>query len=52
MWRWRSRNNNEIGRLSRNFNAMTREIQKLMEQSEKEQKAKRRYELKVLQSPD
>ena len=44
------RNNNEIGRLSRNFNAMTREIQKLMEQSEKEQKAKRRYELKVLQS--
>ena len=29
---------------------MTRKIQKLMEQSEKEQKAKRRYELKVLQS--
>ncbi len=42
--------NNEIGSLSRSFNNMTREIQNLMEQSEKEQKAKRRYELKVLQS--
>ena len=44
------RENNEIGRLSRNFNTMTREIQNLMEQSEKEQQAKRKYELKVLQS--
>lgn len=44
------RDNNEIGRLSRNFNTMTREIQNLMEQTEKEQRAKRRYELKVLQS--
>ena len=45
-----ARDNNEIGRLTRNFNTMTSEIQKLMEQSEEEQKAKRKYELKVLQS--
>ena len=44
------RENNEIGRLSRKFNSMTREIQKLMEESEREQRAKRRYELKALQS--
>ena len=44
------RDNNEIGRLSRNFNTMTEEIQKLMKQSEEEQKAKRKYELKVLQA--
>lgn len=44
------RENNEIGRLSRKFNTMTREIQKLMEQSEREQRAKRKYELKALQS--
>ena len=44
------RDNNEIGRLGRNFNTMTEEIQKLMKQSEEEQKAKRKYELKVLQA--
>lgn len=44
------RDNNEIGRLSRSFNTMTREIQNLMEQTAKEQRAKRKYELKVLQS--
>ena len=41
---------NEIGSLSRSFNIMTEEIQKLMKQSEREQRAKRKYELRVLQS--
>lgn len=41
---------NEIGRLSRNFNMMTNEIQNLMEQSAREQRAKRKYELKALQA--
>jgi two-component system sensor histidine kinase YesM len=41
---------NEIGRLSRSFNIMTGEIQKLMEQTEQEQKAKRKNELKALQN--
>ncbi len=41
---------NEIGRLTRSFNIMTEEIQKLMEESEREQQAKRKNELKVLQN--
>ena len=44
------KDNNEIGRLTRSFNLMTEEIRKLMEQSEREQRAKRKYELRVLQS--
>lgn len=42
--------NNEIGSLTRSFQIMTGEIQNLMRQSEQEQRAKRKYELKVLQS--
>ncbi len=41
---------NEIGRLARSFNLMTEEIQKLMEQSAREQQAKRMNELKALQN--
>ncbi len=41
---------NEIGRLSQNFNRMTNEIQNLMEQSAREQRTKRKYELKALQA--
>lgn len=44
------KDDNEIGRLTRSFNLMTEEIRKLMEQSEREQRAKRKYELRVLQS--
>jgi len=44
------RDANEIGRLSRNFNLMTEEIKKLMEQSAREEQAKRRSELKALQA--
>jgi len=44
------RDANEIGRLSRNFNMMTEEIQKLMEKNAKEEQAKRRSELKALQA--
>lgn len=41
---------NEIGRLSRNFNMMTEEIQKLMKKNAEEEKAKRKSELKALQA--
>ncbi len=44
------RDSNEIGSLTRSFNIMTEEIQNLMRQSEQEQRAKRKYELKALQS--
>lgn len=44
------RDNSEIGSLTRSFNIMTEEIQNLMKQSEREQRAKRKYELKALQS--
>ncbi len=44
------RDDNEIGSLTRSFNIMTEEIQNLMRQSEQEQRAKRKYELKALQS--
>lgn len=44
------RDGNEIGSLTRSFNIMTEEIQNLMRQSEQEQRAKRKYELKALQS--
>lgn len=44
------REDNEIRRLSKNFNMMTEEIQKLMEQSEKQQRVKRKNELKALQA--
>ncbi len=45
-----NREENEIGSLTRSFRLMTGEIQNLMRQSEQEQRAKRKYELKVLQS--
>ena len=41
---------NEIGSLTRSFNVMTHRIQDLMEQNVKEQEAKRKSELKALQS--
>lgn len=41
---------NEIGCLTESFNAMTGRIQELMEQNVEEQKAKRKSELKALQS--
>ena len=44
------RDSSEIGSLTRSFNIMTEEIQNLMKQSEREQRAKRKYELKALQS--
>ena len=44
------RDANEIGRLTHSFNLMTEEIENLMVQSEKEQRAKRKYELRVLQA--
>lgn len=44
------RDKNEIGSLGQSFNIMTDEIQKLMEQNIAEQKAKRKSELKALQS--
>ena len=44
------RDGNEIGSLTRSFNIMTEEIQNLMHQTEREQRAKRKYELKALQS--
>ncbi|AFC33196.1 putative two-component sensor histidine kinase [Paenibacillus mucilaginosus 3016] len=40
----------EVGRLSRRFNLMVARIRELMEQSVKEQEAKRKSELEVLQS--
>lgn len=40
----------EIGSLSKSFNIMTKEIQKLMEENIYEQKQKRKSELKALQS--
>ncbi len=43
-------NKNEIGDLSHTFNAMTREINQLMEENVKEQKLKRHSELKALQA--
>ena len=44
------RADNEIGSLSRSFNLMTEEIQNLMRESAREQRAKRKYELRALQS--
>lgn len=41
---------NEIGSLTKSFNVMTHRIQDLMEQNVKEQEAKRKSELKALQS--
>lgn len=41
---------NEIGSLTRSFNVMTHRIQELMEQNIREQEAKRKSELKALQS--
>ncbi len=41
---------NEIGSLTRSFNVMTHRIQDLMEQNVKDQEAKRKSELKALQS--
>lgn len=41
---------NEIGSLTRSFNVMTHRIQELMEQNVKDQEAKRKSELKALQS--
>ena len=41
---------NEIGSLTRTFNDMTEKIQELMQQNIEEQKAKRKSELKALQS--
>ena len=41
---------NEIGSLSRSFNVMTHRIQELMEQNVRDQEAKRKSELKALQS--
>lgn len=41
---------NEIGSLTRTFNDMTKKIQELMQQNIEEQKAKRKSELKALQS--
>ena len=41
---------NEIGSLTKSFNMMTHRIQDLMEQNVKEQEAKRKSELKALQS--
>lgn len=45
-----SDSNNEIGSLTETFNVMTRRIQELMEEIISEQKAKRKSELKALQS--
>lgn len=44
------REENEIGHLTRNFNMMTEEIRKLMEQRDQEQQIKRKSELKALQA--
>lgn len=44
------REENEIGHLRRNFNMMTEEIRKLMEQRDQEQQTKRKSELKALQA--
>lgn len=44
------REENEIGHLRRNFNMMTEEIRKLMEQRDQEQQIKRKSELKALQA--
>lgn len=41
---------NEIGSLTKSFNVMTHRIQDLMEQNVKDQEAKRKSELKALQS--
>lgn len=41
---------NEIGSLTKSFNVMTHRIQELMEQNIREQEAKRKSELKALQS--
>ena len=41
---------NEIGSLTRSFNVMTHRIQELMEQNVRDQEAKRKSELKALQS--
>ena len=42
--------NNEIGSLSNSFNVMAEQIQRLMEENIKEQKQKRKSELRALQS--
>ncbi|MFE5321251.1 histidine kinase [Paenibacillus sp. NPDC056579] len=42
--------NDEVGRLSRRFNFMVTQIRQLMDQSIREQEAKRKSELEVLQS--
>ena len=41
---------NEIGSLTRSFNVMTRRIRELMDQNVRDQEAKRKSELKALQS--
>ncbi len=43
-------NNNEVGKLSRSFNEMTEKIQFLMEENVKEQREKRKSELRALQA--